>query len=128
MARTEIPGRQIKDKSVSLADDVVDVLPVTNGGLGAATLASGSVLIGAGTNPVGVVFPGASGNLLASNGSTWVSAPPPTVVDDVAVVGDSFQFLSDGQPVGDPVSLLIAELDGGSPSSTSIQSIDGGML
>lgn len=54
--------------------------------------------------------------------------PTGLLVDDVAVQGDSFQFLSDGQPVGDPVSLLIADLDGGSPSSTSIQSIDGGML
>ncbi len=73
MARTEVTGRQIKDKSVSLADDVVDILPVTNGGSGVATLASGSVLIGAGTNPVGVVFPGTSGNVLTSNGSTWTS-------------------------------------------------------
>lgn len=56
---------------------------------------------------------------------TWTVV---NVVDDVAVVGDAFQFLSDGQPVGDPVSLLIAELDGGSPSSTSLQSIDGGTL
>ena len=78
MARTEVTGRQIKDKSVSLADDVVDVLPVANGGSGADTLASGSVLIGAGTNPVGVVFPGTSGNVLTSNGSTWVSSTPST--------------------------------------------------
>lgn len=78
MARTEIPGRQIKDKSVSLADDVVDVLPVANGGSGASTLASGSVLLGAGTNPVDVVYPGASGNILTSNGSAWISAAPAT--------------------------------------------------
>lgn len=75
MARTEVTGRQIKDKSVSLADDVVDVLPVASGGSGVATLPSGSVVIGAGTNPVEVVFPGTSGNVLTSNGSTWVSTP-----------------------------------------------------
>ena len=78
MARTEVTGRQIKDKSVSLADDVVDVLPVANGGSGLATIPSGSVLVGAGINPVEVVFPGASGNVLTSNGSTWVSTTPST--------------------------------------------------
>ena len=76
MPRTEVTGRQIKDKSVSLADDVVDVLPVANGGSGVASLASGSVLVGAGTNPVSVVFPGTTGNVLTSNGSTWVSTAP----------------------------------------------------
>ena len=74
MARTEVTGRQIKDKSVSLTDDVVDVLPVANGGTGVDSLASGSVLVGAGTGAVQVVYPGTAGNVLSSNGSTWVSA------------------------------------------------------
>jgi hypothetical protein len=74
MARTEVTGKQIKDKSVSLADDVVDLLPVANGGTGVATLASGSVLVGAGTGAVQVVYPGTAGNVLSSDGSTWVSA------------------------------------------------------
>jgi hypothetical protein len=78
MARTEVTGKQIKDKSVSLTDDVVDVLPVANGGTGVDSLASGSVLVGAGTGAVQVVYPGTAGNVLSSNGSTWVSATPVT--------------------------------------------------
>jgi hypothetical protein len=46
----------------------------------------------------------------------------------VAVVGDSFQFYSQGDPVGDPVSLLVAEIDGGSPFATDIAFYDGGTV
>lgn len=74
MARTEVTGRQIKDKSVSLADDVVDTLPVSNGGTGKTTITAGAVLVGNGTDAVTTVSPGTSGYVLTSNGSAWVSA------------------------------------------------------
>lgn len=257
MARTEVTGRQIKDKSVSLSDDVVDTLPVSNGGTGKATIAAGSVLVGNGTDAVTTVAPGTSGYVLTSNGSTWVSAaasgevtlngsqtlynktisgasntltnipvsalsatgsagsttylrgdgtwaaisavdgtfddnsftlrddadatkqvrfqlssvstgttrtltvpdssstievvankgvangyasldgagrvptgqiPPGLLVDNVAVVNDSFQFYSGQTAIGSPVSFLVSELDGGSPSTTDITFIDGGTL
>jgi hypothetical protein len=53
-------------------------LPVVNGGTGAATLTANNVLLGNGTSAVGFVAPGASGNLLTSNGTTWTSAAAPT--------------------------------------------------
>jgi hypothetical protein len=99
MARTEVTGKQIKDKSVSLSDDVVDVLPVANGGTGVATIASGSVLVGSGTGAVQVVYPGSAGNVLSSDGSTWISAAP----------------------VG-------SEIDGGSPSVADTAFYDGGTV
>lgn len=74
MARTEVTGRQIKDKSVSLTDDVVDTLPVTNGGTGNSTITAGAVLVGNGTGAVTTVSPGTSGYVLTSNGTAWVSA------------------------------------------------------
>lgn len=49
---------------------------VAQGGTGAATLTSGSVLVGAGTSAISSVAPGTSGNLLTSNGSAWVSSTP----------------------------------------------------
>jgi hypothetical protein len=63
MARTEVSGSQIKDSSVALsaaasptgASDVTGVLPATNGGTGLAS-------------------PGASGNVLTSDGTNWTSA------------------------------------------------------
>jgi hypothetical protein len=48
-------------------------VPVANGGTGATTLATNNVLLGNGTNALQVVAPGASGNVLTSNGSTWSS-------------------------------------------------------
>jgi hypothetical protein len=48
-------------------------LGVASGGTGSTTLTSGAVLIGAGTSAVSSVSPGTAGNVLTSNGSTWVS-------------------------------------------------------
>ena len=48
-------------------------LPVASGGTGASTLTANNVILGNGTSAVGFVAPGASGNLLISNGTTWTS-------------------------------------------------------
>ena len=63
-------------------------LPVANGGTGLGTLTSGNVIIGAGTSSPTFVAPGTSGNVLTSNGSTWVSqaasSSAPTVTGSFA--------------------------------------------
>ena len=51
-------------------------LPVASGGTGATTLTANNVILGNGTSAVGFVAPGASGNVLTSNGTTWTSATP----------------------------------------------------
>lgn len=56
----------------------VATLGVADGGTGAATLTANSVLTGNGTSAVGGVAPGASGNVLTSNGTTWSSTALPT--------------------------------------------------
>jgi hypothetical protein len=59
--------------------DVVNALegiPVVSGGTGLETLTADSVVIGNGTDAVTFVAPGASGNVLTSNGSAWTSALP----------------------------------------------------
>jgi len=50
------------------------VAPVANGGTGAASLTANNVILGNGTSAVQVVAPSTSGNVLTSNGSTWISA------------------------------------------------------
>jgi hypothetical protein len=55
---------------------VTGTLPVNNGGTGATTLTANSVLLGNGTSALQVVAPGASGNVLTSNGTTWSSSTP----------------------------------------------------
>lgn len=49
---------------------------VGNGGTGATTLAANNVILGNGTSAVQLVAPGANGNILTSNGTTWTSATP----------------------------------------------------
>jgi hypothetical protein len=49
------------------------ILPVANGGTGAATLTLNNVLLGNGTSAPQVVAPSTSGNVLTSNGTTWTS-------------------------------------------------------
>jgi hypothetical protein len=58
----------------SLTAAVSGTLPVANGGTGAVSLTANNVILGNGTGAVQTVAPSTSGNVLQSNGSTWVSA------------------------------------------------------
>ena len=49
-------------------------LTVAQGGTGAATHTANAVLIGEGTSAISTVSPGASGNVLSSDGTNWTSA------------------------------------------------------
>jgi hypothetical protein len=51
-------------------------LAVADGGTGSSSLAANNVLLGNGTSALQVVAPGTAGNLLRSNGTTWVSGAP----------------------------------------------------
>lgn len=51
-------------------------LAVGSGGTGAATFTANNVLLGNGTSAFQVVAPGASGNVLTSDGTTWQSTAP----------------------------------------------------
>lgn len=48
-------------------------LAVADGGTGASTLTANNVLLGNGTSALQVVAPSTTGNVLTSNGTTWVS-------------------------------------------------------
>jgi hypothetical protein len=61
---------------VNLASQVTGTLPVANGGTGSASLTANNVLLGNGTSALQVVAPGASGNVLTSDGTTWNSQTP----------------------------------------------------
>ena len=52
------------------------VIGVAYGGTGASSLTANNVLLGNGTSALQVVAPGTSGNVLTSNGTTWVSSTP----------------------------------------------------
>ncbi len=54
------------------------VLDVSAGGTGVRNPTAGSLYVGAGSSAMTAVAPSTSGNLLTSNGSTWVSSAPST--------------------------------------------------
>lgn len=60
-----------------LTTGVTGTLPVANGGTGVASMTLNNVVLGNGTSAVQFVAPGASGNILTSNGTTWESSAPP---------------------------------------------------
>ena len=55
-------------------------LAVADGGTGLSTLTANNVILGNGASAPTFVAPGASGNLLTSNGTTWASTTPATTV------------------------------------------------
>ena len=59
--------------SISGGTLAVTTVPVANGGTGANTLTANNVLLGNGTSAPLTVAPGTNGNVLTSNGTTWVS-------------------------------------------------------
>lgn len=72
--------------NVSLSSEVTGTLPVGNGGTGATSLTLNNVLLGNNTSAPQTVAPGTSGNVLASNGTTWASTSLPSATGTRAEV------------------------------------------
>lgn len=77
---------------------------VANGGTGVASLSANHVVLGNGTSAVQLVAPGASGNVLTSNGTTWQSSavagiPSGSVMDYAGSTAPSGWLLCAGQAV-----------------------------
>lgn len=87
------------------ADGLVNAVPVPNGGTGASSLTQNNVILGNGTSAVQFVAPGASGNVLLSNGTTWQSGPNVSGAtgggtDSVFYLNDQYVTTSYTIPVG----------------------------
>lgn len=54
--------------------NLVTAISAADGGTGRSTLTLNNVLLGNGTSAVQLIAPGTSGNVLASNGTTWASS------------------------------------------------------
>jgi hypothetical protein len=84
VAGSKVTGN-ISGNSANVSGTVV----VANGGTGANTLASNQVLLGNGTSAIQTVAPGTSGNVLMSNGTTWVSSSN-TSDNTTHTIGESY--------------------------------------
>ncbi len=60
-------------QQISSADLANGAATVTKGGTGLSTLTANSVVVGNGTDPVQLIAPGTTGNVLTSNGTNWLS-------------------------------------------------------
>jgi hypothetical protein len=73
---TPSSGTLTNASGLPLTTGVTGTLPVGNGGTGATTLSANAVLLGNGTSALQTVAPSTAGNVLVSNGTTWVSQAP----------------------------------------------------
>ena len=93
---------------------------VANGGTGAATLTANNVILGNGTNAVQFAAPGAAGNVLTSDGTTWASAVPAvTPSGNNAFSGANAFYNSTGQifaPASTNDGIVVQGRAGGSSS------------
>ena len=94
---TKFSGPSSSEKTFTLPNSNATILtsasPVTvgQGGTGSNTLASNQVLLGNGTSALQTVAPGNSGNVLMSNGTTWVSSSPGNSNNGSShAIGDSY--------------------------------------
>lgn len=72
---------------IALTTHISGTLAVGNGGTGTTTLTQNNVILGNGTSAVQFVAPSTNGNVLTSNGTTWVSQAPAggsTITDDTS--------------------------------------------
>jgi len=69
-----IDGSNNTISNIDVSTDITGTLPVANGGTGSASLTENNVILGNGTSAVQEVAPSTSGNVLKSDGTTWVSA------------------------------------------------------
>jgi hypothetical protein len=74
------PVTLLRNKLNYIYSDGTDIRSITNqvvevaqGGTGSSSLTANNVLLGNGTSALQVVAPGSNGNVLTSNGTTWVS-------------------------------------------------------
>jgi hypothetical protein len=75
-------------------------LVVSRGGTGLSTLDANNVILGNGTSSVQFVAPGTSGNVLSSNGTTWVSTSTGVIVSGTPITLSGTQADFTGLPSG----------------------------
>jgi hypothetical protein len=105
-ASATVPGSDVSGNISGSAGNVTGTVAVGNGGTGATTLTANNVILGNGGSAVQFVAPGANGNVLKSNGTTWTSAAEQAQVypgAGMAVSTGSAWGTSKTTPTGDVV-------------------------
>jgi hypothetical protein len=93
---------------------VTGTVPVSQGGTSLTSLTANNVILGNGTSAPNFVAPGSSGNVLTSNGTTWVSSTPSTggTVTSVSVVSANGLAGTVANPTTTPAITLSTTITG----------------
>jgi len=110
----------LNQNTTGTAANVTGIVAVANGGTGLATLTANSVLLGNGTSTPLAVAPGTTGNVLASNGTTWVSI---SVAPDVQTITSTSTWT---KPTGGQTMARIMVWGGGGGGSSNGPGSGGG--
>ena len=96
IANVTIANSSISNVSLANAtiSNLLSPLAVTSGGIGVSSLTLNSLLVGNGSSPPQTIPPGTSGNILASNGTTWVSTAAPATIAGLGFGGTSWHAVS----------------------------------
>ena len=70
LSNVTITGGSVTNVTIS---SLVAAIPVGSGGTGLSNITANAVILGNGTNAVTIVSPGSNGNVLTSDGNTWIS-------------------------------------------------------
>jgi hypothetical protein len=118
-------GQILTSAGTASAPTWTTIIPVANGGTGAATLTSNAVLLGNGTGAVQTVAPGSTGNVLVSNGTTWVSQAAPA--SGVSTVGSisATSNIKGATISGTSITLTAADGTNGGVVTTASQTFAG---
>jgi len=100
-------------------DGLAGAVPVANGGTGQSSLTANSVVLGNGTSAVQLIAPSTTGNVLTSNGTTWVSSASPNVPPNKQVFTSSGTFTVPTGVSRVKVTVIGAGGNGGNASGTS---------
>ena len=99
-------------------------IDIAHGGTGTSSLSVNQVMIGNGTNSIQFVAPGASGNVLKSNGTNWISGSISGGVTSLGNIGSSTNVYG-ASISGSTLTLLPADQFYGGVVSTTDQTFSG---
>lgn len=101
--------------------NLTNALTVPNGGTGLANLSLGSVLIGNNTGTATLVAPGASGNLLTSDGTRWISLAAGAATGNITIGNTTIALNGSTSSIGN-LTLVNTTITSGNITATVINS------
>jgi hypothetical protein len=126
LAINSVSTSNIIDGSVTLAK-LNRGISVAYGGTGVATIPANALMIGNGTSDITTLAPGTSGNLLVSDGTSWTSTFPSSIVKTSTSqsIGGAKTFTNTLQVNSGTAGGAVLEVNGASTNTTAYNASSG---